>query len=102
MAWGSDGSITSAAADSSTNFSAPVTITSQSYSTTLTYNSWLGVTQTTGGNGEQMSMTYDGYGRPSMALSPYCGGGCSSPTESYSYGTSNPFTQTKIGADGKR
>ena len=98
--WGSDGSISSASADASTNFNAPVTITSQSYTTTLAYNSWLGVTQTTGANGEQMSMTYDSYGRPATATSPYCGSGCYSPTVSYSYGTSAPFTQTKTGPDG--
>ena len=98
--WGSDGSTASASADASTNFNAPVTITSQSYTTTMAYNSWLGVTQTTGANGEQMSMTYDSYGRPSYGYSPYCLGGCYSPTVGYSYGTSAPFTQTKSGPDG--
>jgi RHS repeat-associated protein len=80
----------------------PVTISSQSYPTTLAYNSWLGVTQTTGANGEQMSMTYDGYGRPTSGTSPYQSPYCyCGPTESYSYGTSAPFTQTKTGTDGK-
>jgi hypothetical protein len=90
MAWGSDGSVSSASADTSTDFNAPVTMTSQRYSTTLAYNSWLGVTQTTGANGEQMSMSYDANGRPASGTSPYCGSGCYGPTVSYSYGTSAP------------
>jgi YD repeat-containing protein len=68
--------------------------------TTLAYNSWLGVTQSKGENSEQMSMTYDSYGRPTSGTSPYCGPGCSGPTASFSYGTSTPFTQTKTGPDG--
>ena len=100
-AWGSDGSSSSASADPSTNFNAPVSISSQSYQTALAYNSWLGVTQTLGQNGEQMSMTYDSYGRPTSGTSPYCGTGCTGPTVSYAYGTSTPFTQTKTGPDGK-
>ena len=100
VSWGSDGTVSSAIANPSTDFNAPVTITSQSYTTTLAYNSWLGVTQSTGSNGEQMSMTYDSYGRPSSGTSPYCVSGCSGPTVSYSYGTSAPFTQTTTGPDG--
>ena len=100
MVWGSDGTVSSASADPSTDFNAPVTITSQSYQTTLAYNSWLGVTQTKGANEELTSMTYDSYGRPTSGTSPYCGSGCYGPTVSYSYGTSTPFTQTKTGPDG--
>lgn len=47
-----DGTTTSASTDAATNYAAPMTITSQSYSTAVGYNSWLGVTQTTGANGE--------------------------------------------------
>jgi RHS repeat-associated protein len=101
MSWGSDGTVSSASADASTNFNAPVTITSQSYQTILAYNSWLGVTQSQGANGEQMSMSYDSFGRPWTATSPYCVSSCSTPTVSYTYGTSAPFTQTKTGPDGK-
>ncbi len=100
MSWGSDGTVAYASADSSTNFSAPVTIMSQSYQTTLAYNSWLGVTQAHGANNEQISMTYDSYGRPTSGTSAYCQSGCTGPTVSYSYSTSNPFTQTKTGPDG--
>ena len=94
MVWGSDGTVSSAIADTSTDFNAPVTITSQSYQTQLAYNSWLGVTQSNGQNGEQISMTYDPHGRPTSGTSPY------GATTSYSYGTSIPFTQTKTGPDG--
>ena len=98
---GSDGSNTTASPDASTNYAAPVTITSQSYTQTLGYTPWLAVTQTTGANLEQMSMTYDTWGRPASATSPYQSASCyCGPTESYSYSTTLPFTQTKTGPDG--
>ena len=66
-----DGTTSTASADASTNYAAPVTITAQSYNTTVGYTPFLGVAQTTGSNGEQLSMTYDTYGRPTSGYSPY-------------------------------
>ena len=67
----SNGSTTYASADASTNYAAPLTVSTQSYSETIAYNPWLGVTQTTGLNGEQLSMSYDGAGRPAGGTSPF-------------------------------
>jgi hypothetical protein len=65
-----DGSTTYSSADSATNYAAPQTITTQTYSETIGYNSWLGITQTTGKNGEQLWITYDNAGRPPAARLP--------------------------------
>ena len=51
-------------------FSSP-DATTQSYSNNISYNGWLGMTSTTGLNGEQLSMNYDSMGRPSTGTSPY-------------------------------
>ena len=81
-------------ADPTTNYAAPTAITNLNYNTTVAYNSWLGVTSTAGSNGEQLSMTYDSYGRPSTATSPY------GAVTTYTYSTALPMTQTKTGSDG--
>ena len=47
------------ALSSANSYAAPQTITTQSYSESLSYNSWLGVTQMTGLNGEQLYATYE-------------------------------------------
>ena len=67
----SDGTSYNASSDAATNYAAPQTITAQSYSTSVAYNSWLGVTQTTGQNGEQLQMAYNGWGLPTSGTSPY-------------------------------
>jgi YD repeat-containing protein len=90
----SDGSTTSSTLTSATNFAAPTTFATQSYGQNLAYNAWLGVTSTTGLNGEQLSIAYDSYGRPSTATSPYGG------VTYYSYSTGLPQQQTKTGPDG--
>ena len=92
---GSDGTNVTASADSATNYAAPMTITAQSYTQSLVYNSWLGTTQTTGANGEILSMNYDTYGRPSTATSPYG----AVTTYSYFYG-SGAFSQQASGPSG--
>ena len=92
----SDGSHVTMSADSTTNYAAPQTVTTQSYSETLAYNSWLGVTQTTGANGEQLSMTYDTYGRPKTGTSPYG----AVTTYSYSAAGVTPVQQMRTGPDG--
>ena len=86
-----------ASADPSTNYAAPQSIATQSYSGTVAYNSWLGITQTTGANGEQLSMVYDpNTGRPTSGVSPY------GATTTYSYSASGvlPATQTQQGPTG--
>jgi RHS repeat-associated protein len=100
-AWGtlnsataSDGTSVTLNTNSSTNYAAPSSVTTQSYSQSLSYNSWLGITQATGANGEQLAMTYDSYGRPVTGTSPY------GATTTYSYSTSLPFTQTANGPNG--
>ena len=90
----SDGTSVTASSNASTNYAAPSTITTQSYGETIAYNSWLGVTQTTGLNGETLYLTYDSYGRPTTAVSPY------GATTGYEYPTGLPVQQTKGGPDG--
>ena len=90
----SDGSTTSSALTSATNYAAPTTFTTQSYGQTIAYNSWLGVTQTTGLNGEQLSVYYDSVGRPITTVSPY------GAQMQYSYATSLPFQQVQTGPNG--
>ena len=90
----SDGSTTSSTLTSATNYAAPTTFTTQSYGQTLAYNSWLGVTQTTGLNGEQLSVYYDLVGRPITTVSPY------GAQMQYSYATSLPFQQVQTGPNG--
>ena len=68
---GSDGSVVTMSADSATNYAAPQSIGSATYSETIAYNGWLGVTATTGLNGEQLQMSYDSFGRPISATSPF-------------------------------
>jgi len=66
-----DGTSVTLNSDSSTNYAAPSSIATQSYSQSLAYNAWLGITQATGANGEQLAMTYDSIGRPRTGISPY-------------------------------
>jgi hypothetical protein len=93
---GTDGSTTTASVGAATNYAAPQSISTQSYSETIGYTSWLGVAQTTGLNGEQLNLSYDSVGRPSAAISPYGG------TTFYTYTSpgSIPMQQMKTGADG--
>ena len=97
---GTDGSSLYNTISSTTNVTAPDAISTQSYSTSPAYDSWLGVTTTTGANGEQMYMTYDTYGRPATATSPY--GTYGSPTETYAYSSAGtlPAWQTETGSNG--
>ena len=95
----SDGAYTQVALSSANSYAAPQTIATQSYSQSLSYNSWLGVTQMTGLNGEQLYATYDTTGRPITATSPY---GVFWWNYSYStaYTLNPPFWQAKTGPDG--
>ena len=95
--WGSVSQVTnsegtvSVSSDPATNYAAPLTISTQSYSEAVAYAPSLAITQTTGANGEQYATTYDSAGRPSSASSPYGG------VVDYSYSTNS---QTKSGPDG--
>jgi RHS repeat-associated protein len=85
--WGSDGQTLSYYVDSSSNYGPPTEISTQSYSASIGYTSWLAVTQTTGANGEQLSMTYDSYGRPATGVSPY------GATTTYTYSAAGTLPQ---------
>ena len=95
-----DGTTSTASANAGTNFAAPTSITTQSYATTVSYTPFLGVAQTNGSNGEQLSLAYDTYGRPLTGTSPYTTSG--TPTVTYSYSGSGilPAWQQKTGPDG--
>jgi hypothetical protein len=87
------------AGDGSQNYVAPVEVLGALVEVRQTEedgsDSWLGMTQTTGLNGEQLQITYDSAGRPSRAMSPYG----ATTTYSYTQGTL-PMQQTKTGPDG--
>jgi hypothetical protein len=89
-----DGTTTSASSNASTNYAAPLTITAQNYSTSVSYNAWLGITSTSGENGEDLQMTYDSHGLPATGTSAY------GAVTTYVYGTAAPFTQTASGPSG--
>jgi len=93
---GTDGSSLTNTISSTTNYAAPDTIATQSYNTSLAYDSWTAITGTTGANGETVSMTYDSYGRPATSTSVYGG----TTTYSYSGPGTVPMWQSKNGADG--
>jgi RHS repeat-associated protein len=84
------------ALSSSNSYAAPGAIATESYSASVFYNAWMGVTSTTGANGEQLSMTYDSAGRPTSGTSPYGG------VTNYTYSTAGalPMTQTETGPNG--
>jgi len=97
---GSDGTNTTVTPSSATNYAAPGTVATASYNESIAYNSWLGATQTTGANGEQMYMSYDSYGRPAAAISPYGSYGTPTVTYTYSFAGAIPAWQSKTGPDG--
>ena len=93
----SDGSTISLSADASTNYAAPQSVVTQSYSETISYNAWLAITQTVGANGEQLSIQYDpATGRPVSGTSAY------GAVTSYNYSASGvlPASQIEIGPNG--
>jgi YD repeat-containing protein len=83
-------------ADAATNYAAPQTITTESTSATIAYNAWLGISQTTGPNGEQLQVSYDTAGRPLTGTSPF------GAVTTYAYTAAGviPIIQTKTGPDG--
>lgn len=91
---GTDGTNILNTVTSGTNYDAPTTIDAQSYNQTIGYSAWMGITQMTGANGEQLSMTYDSEGRPNTATSAY------GAVTTFSYSASAPFSQTETGPSG--
>ncbi len=81
-----------------TNYAAPATISTATYAQSLSYSSWLGVTSSTGLNGEQLTMSYDGIGRPTVSTSPY--GAAWFYTYSDTSTAALPAWQAKGGPDG--
>jgi len=72
-----------------TNFAVPEQITVGSLSTTMTYNSFLGLTNETGPNSSSVSLGYDVLARPNSSTSPFG----ATTTTTYS-DTSSPPTAT--------
>ncbi|HXE64182.1 MAG TPA: hypothetical protein VN519_11620, partial [Bryobacteraceae bacterium] len=103
-----DGPPASSTLNSTTGFMAPSAISIGSVSESFVYNPWLGITQASGPNGT-MYMTYDTYGQPLTATSPF--GTYGTPTVTYrnvQKGAFDPYTgltssvaeQYAIGPDG--
>ena len=57
--------------NSSTNYAAPSAITASTLNTTLSYNTFLGLTNQTAPNNATASITYDGEARPTSSTSPF-------------------------------
>ena len=83
---------------SATNYAAPGVITSNNFSTTLSYSNFLGVTSAAGQNTEVASTVYDAAARPSQTVSPH------GAVTTYSYGQVSQATTnghwTRTTADG--
>jgi RHS repeat-associated protein len=82
--YGSSGTIILASSPA-TNYAAPVAITANNYTTSLSYNGFLAVTSATGQNSETAGTTYGG-GRPVSITSPH------GAVTSISYGNNPPKT----------
>lgn len=90
-AWSTTGSTATFTDLASNSYAAPGSIATESYSATVSYNTWMAVTSTTGANGEQLTMTYDTAGRPLTGTSPFGG------VTNYAYSAAGtlPMTQTE-------
>jgi YD repeat-containing protein len=66
-----NGLTTSVTINSTTNYAAPSQITVGSLNQTMTYNSFLGLSNETAPNSVTASFTYDSAARPSTSVSPY-------------------------------
>lgn len=83
-----NGVTTSSTINSSTNYAAPSQLTTNSLSTSLSYSSFLGITQATGPNAATASIVYDGGARPSTTTSP------SGAVTNYTYADTGNNTNT--------
>src|SRR5262249_11842908 len=84
----SNGVTTQVSTSASNNFAAPTQLTVGSLSSSLSWNSFLGLTSETGPNGNTSSTAYDAYARPSGSTSPFG----ASTTVTYSSFTNPPTT----------
>jgi len=66
-----NGVTTTVTNNSTNNFAAPAQLTTGSLTDTLTWSSFLGLTNDTGPNGASTSTVYDTYARPSQTTSPF-------------------------------
>ncbi len=78
------------------NYAAPTSLTTESYNYSVGYNTWPGISQSVGANGESVSTTYDSYGRPTSSTSAFGG------VTSFSYPTTAvlPMAVEDRGKDG--
>ncbi len=83
---------TSVSTTSATNFAAPSQLTVGSLNNTLSYSSFLGLTNDTDQNGASISLGYDLYARPTSVTSPF---GATTGT-SYNDTASPPNVYTSI------
>jgi len=87
-----NGVTSSVSTTSTTNYAAPDQMTVGSLSASMSYSSFLGLTNETGPNGDSVSLGYDSNARPSSSTSPF--GATTSTT--YSDTSSPPYTQTSV------
>jgi YD repeat-containing protein len=79
-----NGVTTTPTINGSTNWAAPSAITTGSWTTTMNYTSFLGLSSETGPNGDTASMGYDSSARPQTTTSPF------GAVTTYSYSNSPP------------
>jgi RHS repeat-associated protein len=87
-----NGVTTTATTTSTTNYAAPSQITVGSLSTSMSYNSFLGLTNETDPNGAQVSIGYDALARPGSTTSPFG----ATTTITYNDTSSPPTANTTI------
>jgi RHS repeat-associated protein len=81
--------------NSATNsYAAPIAITQGGLTENLSWNSFLGLTGTSGPNGVSTSVIYDSAARPSTTISPH------GSATSYVYGTNPPTITATVGTNG--
>jgi RHS repeat-associated protein len=90
---------TSVSTTSATNFAAPSQFSVGGMTTTMSWDSALGLTNATGANGDSSSITYDGYGDVLTTTSPF--GAMSTYTYSVGPNTSSNPTTKKITTNGR-
>jgi RHS repeat-associated protein len=88
-----NGVTTAASTTSTTNFAAPSQLSVGTATAALTYSTFLGFASGTGQNGDYASVSYDSYGRPTGATSPF-GAATSYTYNAGPYSSTNPATVT--------
>ena len=85
-----NGVTTSVTTTTTTNFAAPSQYTTGSLTNSMTYTSFLGLSNSTAPNGDSVSTSYDSFARPVSTTSPF------SATTSYTY-NSPPYSSSTPG-----